>query len=389
MHVRIYQSITEVPAEAWDAILGDSATICTHAYLQAVEKSAINDCVFYYLVAYDAAGRIAAHTSAFSITMDMLLFANRTLLGIVQLIRKAVPSFLTIRMLECGTPVALGRQIAIREDVDTAQVIDQFVEALEGLARKNKTGYLLFRDYRLHERAEFDRLQAHGYAVVQNFPEAVLRIRWATFQDYVSDMRSGYRRKVKINTDKLNDKGITTELLSEFRHLAGDLVTQWKHIYDNAREYKREVLTREFYENINDALPDAKVLVFRKEGRMIAHCLLLFEGDVLRWMYVGKDAEEATDLYPFMLYEIVRVAIESDVKAVKLGITTYVAKTDVGAELVPLYMYMKHDTRVFPKIAPWLFSKMTHLPNLKPKSVFKSQPQGSVQDGEPISQAGC
>lgn len=374
MRTQVYTSITELPATDWDALVAADATICSHAYLKAVESSGINDCVFYYLVVYDDAGKIAAHTSAFSITMDMLLFANRTLLRVIHGIRKLIPSFLTIRMLECGTPVALGRQVCIRPGVAPDLILNEFVAALEGIARDKKLDYILFRDYRHDDLTHFDALQSHGYSRVQNLPEAVLSVRWKTFPDYLADMRSGYRRRVKLNLDKLKDKNITAELHDDFSQLADTWVSQWKTIYDNATEYKREILTPAFYTNINDALPNSKMLVFRKEGKLLAHCLLLIEGDVLRWMYVGKDGKESMDLYPFMLYEIVRVAIEAQVKSIKLGITTYIAKTDIGADLVPLYMYMKHKTVFFPRLSPWLFSKMTRLPALAPKNVFKSQP---------------
>jgi predicted N-acyltransferase len=200
----------------------------------------------------------------------------------------------------------------------------------------------------------------------------VLEIHWRSFDDYVADMRSGYRRRVKLNLARIADKDIRSELLDDFSHLSEQFVEQWTHLYDNATEYKREVLTRAFYDNINH-LPNAKALVFYKRGRMIAHCLLLFEGDVLRWMYVGKDGAEAEDLYPFMLYEMVRHAIAANMRWVKLGITTYIAKTDIGAEMVPLFMYMKHRTRLFPKLSPWLFKQMTPLPEMADKNVFKGK----------------
>jgi len=246
------------------------------------------------------------------------------------------------------------------------------------MAERDKLDYVLFRDYQTKDRARFDHFESHGYTPLQNLPEAVLEIHWKRFEDYVADMRSNYRRRVKLNLAKIADKHIRSELLDDFRHLSDQFVAQWTTIYDNATEYKREVLTRAFYDNINAQLPNAKALVFYKNNQLIAHCLLLFEGDVLRWMYVGKDGDESEDLYPFMLYEIVRHAIAANVRWVKLGITTYIAKTDIGADIVPLFMYMKHRTRLFPKLAPWLFKQMTPLPALKEKNVFKTQRRPAV-----------
>lgn len=373
MHVRVYSSIDEIEPRAWDEILGRDATICSHAYLKAVEGSAINDCVFRYPVVYDDAGRVLAHTCMFSISMDMALFAQGAVRALVGAVRRVFPRFLTLRMLECGTPVALGRQITLRDDADAEQVLAQLVAAAETIAEEAGLNYLLFRDYRDEERGRFDALTAHGYSVLPNLPDAVLEIHWRSFDAYLADMRSSYRRKVKLNLSRVAGRQIRSELLEDFRHLADTFVTQWLYVYDHATEYKREVLTPAFYRNINTQLPGSRALVFYQQDRLIGHCLLLFEDDVLRWMYVGKDAEEAEDLYPFMLYEIVRHAIEAGVRWLKLGITTYVAKTDLGAEMVPLYMYMKHRTRLFPKLSPWLFRRMTPLPPQIAKSVFRRE----------------
>lgn len=370
MYVRVYSSIDEIDPAAWDAILGRDAAICCHAYLKAVEGSAINDCVYRYPVVYDDTGRVLAHTCVFSISMDLALFAQGAVRALVHAVRRVFPRFLTIRMLECGTPVALGRQITLRPDADVGQVLPHLVAAAEALAEQAGLNYLLFRDYLQEDRGSFDALTAHGYSTLPNLPDAVLEVRWRTFDAYLADMRSSYRRKVKLNLSRIADRGIRSELLKDFRDLADVFVAQWQYIYDRATEYKREILTPAFYRNINN-LPGSRALVFYQQGRMIGHCLLLFEDDVLRWMYVGKDGEESEDLYPFMLYEIVRHAIEAGMRWIKLGITTYVAKTDLGAEMVPLYMYMKHRTRLFPKFSPWVFRQMTPPPARIVKSVFK------------------
>ncbi|OZA13403.1 MAG: hypothetical protein B7X94_02450, partial [Hydrogenophilales bacterium 17-62-8] len=322
MHVKVYSSITDVAEAEWDSILERDATICSHAYLKAVEASAINDCVYRYPVVYDAQGQLIAHTCVFSITTDLALFARGATLALVHGIRRVFPGFLTIRMLECGTPVALGRQISLRRGTDVEQVLRVLVPAIEAVAQAARLNYLLFRDYLHEDSPTFAAFGTHGYSTLQNLPEAVLEIRWNSFDAYVADMRSSYRRKVKLNLARIADRQITSELLSDFSHLSAQFVAQWQTIYDNATEYKRETLTRAFYDNINTHLPNARALVFYEQGRLIAHCLLLFEDDVLRWMYVGKESTATEDLYPFMLYEIVRHAIEAKKRSIKLGITT-------------------------------------------------------------------
>ena len=386
MHVKVYSSITDVAEAEWDSILERDATICSHAYLKAVEASAINDCVYRYPVVYDAQGQLIAHTCVFSITTDLALFARGATLALVHGIRRVFPGFLTIRMLECGTPVALGRQISLRRGTDVEQVLSVLVPAVEAVAKATQLNYVLFRDYLHEECPTFAAFATHGYSTLQNLPEAVLEIRWNSFDAYVADMRSSYRRKVKLNLARIADRQITSELLSDFSHLSAQFVAQWRTLFDSAIEYKREILTQAFYDNINTHLPNARALVFYEQGRLIAHCLLLFEDDVLRWMYVGKESTATEDLYPFMLYEIVRHAIEAKKRSIKLGITTYVAKTDLGAEMVPLFMYLKHRTRLFPRLAPWLFQKMTSLPEFKTKSVFKHDADPIRAQAEPAAQ---
>ena len=117
MEVKIYNSITEIEESKWDEIVGRNRIICTHRFLEAVEKSNINDCKYFYPVVYDN-DKIIAHACAYSISMELDYLPEGIAKKIINLIRKIWKNFLIIKLVECGTPIALGNTISFAEDID-------------------------------------------------------------------------------------------------------------------------------------------------------------------------------------------------------------------------------------------------------------------------------
>ncbi len=130
MHAKVYNSITEVPEKAWDAIVENNRLICTHRYLEAVEKSEINDCRYFYPVLYEN-GEIIAHTCVYFISTELDTFAQGVTKKTTNTIRRCWKNFFILRSLECGTPVATGTTISFREGANRADVLETICMEVE------------------------------------------------------------------------------------------------------------------------------------------------------------------------------------------------------------------------------------------------------------------
>lgn len=376
LETRIFKSITEVSPAAWDAIRGPDTHISSHAFIRAVEESSINDCDFDYPVIYQN-GEIVAHTCVYSITTDLAVFSKGAAHTIIATIRKVFPGFLAIKLVECGSPVQVGNMITISDKcADKNAALRLLCDAVERIAARKRIKLLLIRDYYEHNRLFFDQLKNWGYHEVPNLPDTFMEIHWSTFDDYVKSMRSRYRNRLKSRYRIIKPRNVTWESVIGFGEYAEVFARQCKNIFDNAREYAREILPPAFYENLSQYVGErAQVIVFREKGRIVAHGLMMFEDTAVRSMYVGKEFDDsATDLYAIILLEQAKLAIERGYKLFKVGITSYTFKSEMGAKLIPVHMYMKHREAWFPWLIPWVFTKMTVVPKMD-KRVFNFEPE--------------
>lgn len=373
MKAKICESIAEIGEKEWDAIVGRDRLICTHKYLEAVEKSQINDCCYYYPVIYDG-DEIIAHASVYSISTEMDTFARGAVKKAINLIRRVWKGFFILRSLECGTPVALGNTISFKDGADKAAVLRLLAQQIENLAKKIKVKTVLFRDFYNEELSLFDSLKELGYTRINNLPDTIIKVGWKSFDEYLDMMRNHYKGKVKRNMRKFYKKEITVELLKNFSTYADELERLWRMTYGRAAEYKREILTSIFFKNINEYLGDrSAVVLVRKDNIPIGFFLLLFGDEVLTPLFCGLDYRysEEYSIYFNLFYQTIDIGIKEGVKYINTGITALSIKKDLGAVIFPLSMYMKHISLFFNKVVPRIFSVMTPQYNDKPRNIFK------------------
>lgn len=374
MRTRLETSIADVDPGEWNAIVEEGVLARRHEYLGAVEASGINCPAFFYPVVRDCDGMVA-HASLCAMRTELDTFLQGGIKKAISSVRRLREDFFVMRTLECGCPVALGHTISFRKGADRAHAVRQIAGCAECLARALGIRVVVFRDF-CPEEADFfdDMLLEAGYTRVQNLPNARMAVRWGRFEDYLQAMRSDYRRKVLRRQDAFRRQGGACEWVESFSAHAPDLARLWRHAFDRAREYKREVLNERFFREMDLRLGSRSgVLLMRVEGRPVGFSLLLRERPTLTWLFCGMDPRynSAGCVYFNMIYEIVAMAIRERFEEVNFGITTLSSKLDVGATAVPLTMYMKHLGRIGNEVIPRLFGMMGPQVNATPRHVFR------------------
>ncbi|MFH1836518.1 MAG: GNAT family N-acetyltransferase [Candidatus Omnitrophota bacterium] len=373
MKVKTYTSITHIDKDEWNSIVEKNNIMCDHSYLEAVEKSDINNCVYYYPVVYKD-GKIVAHTSAYLIRTELDLFAQGAIKNVVNFIRRKWKNFLVMRSIECGTPVKIGNTISFAEEIDKIKALDLMCKEIEGIAKRLGVKMILFRDFYDQEIDFFDKFTESGYVRIHNLQNTNIEIKWKTFDEYLNSMKSNYRRKIIKRMEKCREKGIVVAKVEKFSKYADNLMSLWENVNKNAKEYCRERLTTEFFRNIDKYMEErSQAILLKKEGIPIGCALLLLDEKTLTSMYYGLDYSYNKEnfLYFNLLYETVKMGIEKGIEDIDMGITTLVPKKDLGAKICTLYMYMKYDHFLLSKIIPKLFNMMTPQDNTGPRKVFK------------------
>ena len=376
--IKIYRSITEVNEADWDAIVSKDRILCTHRYIEALERSGVNEGNCYYLVVYDQ-DTIIAHTCVYCVATEVDLLAQGALKKLAGMVRRKWSNFFILRSLECGSPISAGNVISFKDGVNRAETLRLLCHRTEQLAKKLGIKFILFRDFYDNEAELCDILKERGYMKIHNLPRAEIKIRWKSFDEYLSSMRSNYRCKIVKNMDKCAKANISIQVLKNFSNKTPELKRLYDNVYDQAKEIKRERLTEGFFQNIAKYLGKETVMVSAtKDDRLIGYMLLLFSGKTLITKFPGLDYDYNKEycIYFNIFYKAIELAIETGMNDIDMGITTLNPKRDMGSDVVNLNMYMKHSNPLFNKAIPVLFDMITPPDTTEPRNVFKEDRAG-------------
>jgi hypothetical protein len=111
--------------------------------------------------------------------------------------------------------------------------------------------------------------------------------------------------------------------------------------------------------------------LFYQQQELVGHALLLLDGGLLRWLYVGRKQAANDSLYLYVCHKVIETAILLGAKRLELGLTTYSIKQDMGAQVVPINMAVRGVSSI---INPWVglvYPLMNHTPNISNKWIFK------------------
>jgi predicted N-acyltransferase len=378
--IKIFNSISDVPREQWSALAAGHSRACSCEFWEVLEASRLNDFCYKHALIYDESDSPVALASFYTLTTDIAIFASGWVKDTLGFIRKVFPGFLKFRMLECGTPITMNRPFIAQEGSNEGGILSFLGKSLSDIAKKQGAFVVVMRDFEPRSTYLEPHLKSLNYHVVASLPNTYMDITWSTPSEYLSSVKSHYRRKILIHQKTNKDRGIRCELRDDFAELADTLCNQWLVVHENAKEFQRERLTPEFYEAFSAKLGSrSKVLLFYRNEELVGHVLLLVDGETLRWLYVGRNESVKDNLYFYMCYKIVETAILLKAKRLELGLTTYEPKMNLGAKMLPVNIAIKTTNSFFNIFAGYVYALLNDTPEIKNRNIFRSC------DGETVS----
>jgi predicted N-acyltransferase len=373
METRLFDSIDEVPAEVWDGLAGRGSVAVSRTFWSVLERSGLNDFQYRYAVLYDDAGTPAGLYTFYSVTTDIAIFAPPPLRGLLDAVRRVFPGFLKWKMLECGTPITIVSPPYVKtSSLSSREMVDRVAEVLLRTARREGHLLIVARDFEEEDQALRGEFARHGFHWIESLPNTYLTVRWDDSQAYLRAMRSYYRSKLLKHRRRNVEAGVRHELVEDFADRAETLCAQWLVVHTHAKEFQREVLTPAFYRELSQQMgPLSKVLLFYRGSELLGHALLLQDGELMRWLYVGRETPDNDGLYLYIAATVVETAIELGAKRVEMGLTTYSIKQDLGAEVVPIGMALRATRAWLNPFVGWGYGLLNSVPKPEPRNVFK------------------
>jgi predicted N-acyltransferase len=370
--VRIFHSIENVNKEEWDSIIPKNETFKKYDILRIIQNSHLDECRFFYLLFSDQDTLIASAT-LFVMKFNLDILAPDSFKNATNYIRKFYPAFLTTHLLGCGPALSIcSDSITVINYTYYSKVLNEINNYMKSIALTEKCSLLLYKEIKYTKAGYFRCLFSSGFSELPSLPNAILNIRWSSFDEYMASLRAKYRAKVnreiaKINADKIE---ITREQNCAF--LAEKLWSLYLNVYEKS-SFKFERLSRTFFEKI---LSDtcSTIVLFRNKEIIIGFVLLMEEGSTLKPLCIGLDYSISYeyDIYFNMLYEIIKIAIDRGKTSIEFGQTSYFPKLRVGACLENLSLFVRirrhFPNMIMKKILPKLIEKQSYQ-NLR---VFKN-----------------
>lgn len=195
----------------------------------------------------------------------------------------------------------------------------------------------------------------------ETLPTCMLNLSCTAIEEYMGNLRSPYRRRIKKAIQQCND--ICVKEVDCFDEKVYRL---YLNTYEKSA-YKLERLNKGFFDGI-----DGVKLVFMRQDKPVGFVLLKPRESQLDFLFCGMNYETPTaDLYFYMLYQIVCYALSHGYARIDLGQTSEQTKMKFGALLEKRYFYAHHSNpfwNLFAKLAKPLLEYRYSFPEYR---VFK------------------
>lgn len=346
--VRVFRSIDDVSAPEWDSIVPRDEVQTSHAFIRACQHARVEDAEHWHLMMYRA-GELAgvATLSLVGIRLDLLStgLTRRTITAV----RNVRPSLLRPAVLLCGLPVSAGRPcLAIRGPEDAPHVLRALGDVMARIGAEAGADLHCVKEFTDSEAGVMSGLGAYGYFHAASLPSFRLPITWRSFDEYLADMRAGYRRQAQLLLRARARSRLRIRSVDTYGPECHRIFPLYEQVIDRA-EFRLERLNLHFFENLARYLPDrtAAILV-EQDDRLLAVAILLRTPDQLTFFMAGIDyaRNRESSAYLNLVLEVVAEAIRTGARTLELGQTSPALKARLGARAEARHLYFRCPSRL-------------------------------------------
>lgn len=387
MSSTLFESIDDVPPGVWEAACGSRTTCFTdRAFLKAVEEGLPAGARVFHILISDPTGRPTAAASLCVLPIDALLLAGPRLRRVVGWCRRVIPRFGHFRLMCCGVPVSAGQsQVGFADGADRGQVILELDRLLRSLARREKAGMIVFKEFEDDDLAATEVLRSQGYMRGDSPPMYNMARPFPDFEGYCAALRSHYRADIRRSQRKFGQAECQVVHLRDPAEIVRLYTPEVHQLYEAVvakSEVKLELLPIAFFHRLTERLQGRVTLTaVSRGGRIVAFNWGMACGSEYHFLFCGIDYEEnaAADLYFNLMYHQLDLAFRSGAQVVWFGQTADAFKTRVGCAGSPRYFYARGTG----PLRAWLIRRAAGLlgpprPPLKEHDVFKALGVGGM-----------
>lgn len=269
--------------------------------------------------------------------------------NVTQRLKRAVIHTVNFPTLVCGNLLLTGRHgFVFQSDVkpeDQWKYLDQAVIAVKNhLQQKGRpVGLVLAKDFYVSQKKH---IQENSFVEFQVQPTMNMKLdsEWKDFSDYAEAMKSKYRvrlKKAKKDIHPVHSKVFDVSDIEKHR----DTIFSLYENISNQADFNTFLLDPFYFEKLKKCLKDACTFTaYFENENMVGFSTTIVNDGHLHAHFLGYDKtiNQRCQLYLNMLYDIVNQAIDKQLPEIDFSRTAIEIKSTVGAQDIPLFLYLKH-----------------------------------------------
>jgi hypothetical protein len=332
--------------EAWKRVFQNRCK--DHRYYEIVDETLQNDFEHHYLWLEDPSGKVRAIQPVFFVRQNLVEGVPGKIRSVVDVIRKILPRFLTMRVLMVGCAAGTG-DLGACDEKDEPWTADALPESLRTYAKRKNASLVVLKDFPANYRSALKRFALSGYARIPSMPMTRLPLRYQNWDEYFRTLSKATRKDLRRKFRKA-ERGpkIDMQLVSDIAPFIDEIYPLYLAVHERS-PLKFETLTKNYFRAIAQRMPElARFFIWRQDGKLIAFSFCLVCGDAIYDECIGLDYSVALNLhlYFYTLRDIISWALQQGLKYYYSNPLNYEPKLHLDCELVPLDLYVRHTSAV-------------------------------------------
>src|SRR6266481_2582752 len=314
-----------------------------HRYYEIVEET-LEGFEHHYLVVEDSSSHVRAVQPVFFVRQNLVEGVPGKVRSAVDVIRKILPRFLTMRVLMVGCAAGTGDLGACNEK-DEGWVANALLASLRTYARQNKASLVVLKDFPANYRSALETFPLNGYARIPSMPMTRLSLHYNNWDEYFRTLSKATRKDLRRKFRKAErPPTIEMEVVSDITALIDEIYPLYLAVHERS-PLKFETLTKDYFRAIAQRMPErARFFIWRQLGKIVAFSFCLVCDHKIYDECIGLDYSVALDLhlYFYTLRDIISWALEQGLNYYYSNPLNYEPKLHLDCELAPLDLYVMH-----------------------------------------------
>lgn len=346
INLAAYNSIAQVPDVVFSELIPAHAFYFSKAFLASFEIN--NTAIKYTYLVLSLTDKIMGFAIIQELLVDLDVAAAQ--LPVHTKLAKTAHCYISNRnsiIAVCGNVFLSGAYgVYIKDLTNSSSIYKTIAQYIKSSALGKKASVYFFKDFNALNQHYANRVTTKKYEPFPVAPNMILEIKdtWKSYEDYKNALKSKYR--VKVNKADSMSAGIkvvsfTAAQIVDYRERLQILL---HNITDRAL-VKTIDLNIATYASLKTAFPDRVLFnTYFFENELVGFAVAFLSKSTIDAHFIGMDytINKQLSLYPRILNDYVRLAINHKVKTLNLGRTSSEIKSTLGAIPEPLVCYFRH-----------------------------------------------